>query len=197
MAMLGTPGLVAVVASYVVVAGLLLSLNVLSLWRWWVKAGAIGVTTAFYAGSYVAINAMLGWPATNALPERFEVLSTRIVEPDDARDEDGALYLWIEELDENNVPLARPRAFALPYDDRLAEEVAEVQEQLDAGEEIMGVVQEDDAELEPADGDLRIGEIPEGVELTTNNDTVPFRLEGLNVEFEELPPVLLPPKSPL
>ena len=56
------------VAAYGIVTMLLLSLNLTSLWRWWVKAGAIIVTTVFFGVTYLAINGLMGWPTTQKLP---------------------------------------------------------------------------------------------------------------------------------
>ena len=69
------------VASYVALAALLVSLNIASLWAWWVKALAIVVMTGFYVGSYVSVSGMLGWPALAAPPDHFQLISSTIVEP--------------------------------------------------------------------------------------------------------------------
>lgn len=193
---MGIPGLFGLILSYTMIVVLLLSLNLVSLWRWWIKAGAIVLSTGFVIGSYMAINDMLGWPATYAPPERFQVLSTRIVEPDKTTGEDGAIYLWIEEMDDNNVPLGIPRAFRLAYDDTASRRVSEVQERLESGEQIMGVV-EDGTEEPPEGGRIRMGDLSETAELTAATDTVPFRSDGTNIQFEDLPPVILPDKGPI
>jgi hypothetical protein len=139
---------------------------------------------------------MLGWPAITNPPSRFQVLATRLVEPDKFVGTEGALFIWLEELDENNVPLGVPRAYRLPYEDATARQVEQVQERLDAGEEIMGVVDETDADQVRPEK-IRLGETRDNPELSAAMDTVPFMSDGLSIEFQELPPVTLPPKGPL
>jgi hypothetical protein len=189
-------GLAGTVAAYIVLAVLLLSLNLRASWTWWVKAGAIGVTTLFYAGSYVTISALLGWPTHDRLPENFQFVSSRIVEPDRATGEVGAIYLWIADLDEDNVPDARPRAFELPYSDELANRINDAQNMRDEGIEVAGKVEF--GEEARQDKPLEIGEMDEkNAEQTSKMDTMPFLEQDLRVTFQELPPVTLPPKPPL
>ncbi len=62
-----------------------------------------------------------GWPTADPLSPRFQLLWARAVEPDAKSGESGAIYLWVEELDENNVPGGMPRSYRLPYSRPLAE----------------------------------------------------------------------------
>ncbi len=77
-----TGAVVGLVASYVALATLLLSLNLKSAWRWPVKAAAIGVTAAFFVVVFVALQALLGWPTEALPPARFELHAALIEEPD-------------------------------------------------------------------------------------------------------------------
>ena len=85
-------------AAYVVLAVLLLSLNAVSLWRWWVKLGAVVVTTAFFGATYVFTTALLGWPSPTEPPQEFNLLWSKIVEPNPVNGVEGAIYLWAQEL---------------------------------------------------------------------------------------------------
>ena len=67
------------VAAYVVIAILLLSLNLFSRWNWWVKAAAIIVTAGFFIGSYVFTSRLLGWPTNTQLPPHFQVLLRQLI----------------------------------------------------------------------------------------------------------------------
>src|SRR5262245_24891079 len=98
------------VSAYVLIAVLLLNLNLASRWAWPIKAAAIAVTTGFFAASYIGAVSLLGWPSRSALPARFQLLSSRLVEPDKRSGGGGGIYLWVEALDENNVPAAPPRS---------------------------------------------------------------------------------------
>ena len=55
------------------------------------------------------------------LPARFQLLWVRVVEPDAKIGDRGAIYLWIEEVDEHNVPDGVPRSYRLPYSRPLAD----------------------------------------------------------------------------
>lgn len=187
--------LAATIVAYVVIAVLLLSLNIASSWKWWIKAGAIVVTTAFYAGSYAGIVSLIGWPSQSRLPEHFQFHASRIVEPDKLTGDRGAIYLWVERLDENNVPEGRPRAFELPYSDELADQVGGAQKKRDEGIDVSGTVEYGEAVDEETLA--RIGKIDETAESNSRMDTVPFLEQSMRMSFQDLPPVALPPKPPL
>ncbi len=125
-------------SAYVLIAVLLLSLNLRSRWRWWIKAGSIVVTTLFFAATYTFLTSMLGWPTSSDLTQRFSLLETRLVDPDALTGETGQIFLWVDELDANNIPMPRPRALEIAYSDRMARLVRIAQERLDAGEQVMG-----------------------------------------------------------
>src|SRR5438128_1859974 len=119
---------------------LLVSLNLTSLWRWWVKAAAIIVTTVFFGVTYHTLNGLMGWPTTQRPPARFNLVWTFVSEPNKKANNPGAIYLWADELDVNNVPSGRPRSYQLPYSDALARKASSAQEKRDRGVDVMGVV---------------------------------------------------------
>jgi hypothetical protein len=98
-----------------------------------IKAAAIVAMTVLYVASFYWAEGLLGWSAAIAVPERFKVLSTRVIEPNLARNRPGAVHLWVEELDERNIPSGEPRAFRLPYSVELASKVATVQDEINKG----------------------------------------------------------------
>jgi len=202
---MSTTAVVAIVAVYVVLAILLLSLNIASLWRWWIKAGAIVLTTVMFVFSYLAITGLLGWPTNGAMPARFSLLSTRIVEPDNLRGLPGHIYLWIEEIDENQVVVSSPRAYEVPYSVDLSSEVAMAQDKIDGGDSIMGqyaadssqagekqaAPNESEGELSMAGGDQEQGQSTgEGGAFVDINTAA-------TLSFSDMPPVSLPDKGPL
>ncbi|MCC6736535.1 MAG: hypothetical protein IT534_10480 [Bauldia sp.] len=126
------------VAAYVAIAILLLSLNLTSRWRWWIKGAAIVITGAFFAASYFAIVGMFGWPTEERLPERFSLIATHVEEPDRFIGTDGAVFLWVRRIDDNNVPVGPPRSYQIVYTEPLAEAADDAQERLDAGETVEG-----------------------------------------------------------
>jgi len=97
------------------------------------KVALIALMTAFYVGVFFFSQSLLGWASASAVPERFQVLWTRVVEPNPSQQEAGAIYLWIEALDERNLPSGKPRAFVLPYSPALADKVATAQTEIKKG----------------------------------------------------------------
>lgn len=175
------------VAAYIAIAILLLSLNLTSRWRWWIKGAAIVITGAFFVVSYVAIVRMFGWPTEERLPDRFSLISTHVQEPDHLLGTDGAVYLWVRAIDENNVPLGPPRNYQIVYTEPLAEAADDAQERLDAGETVEGRLDE----LPPEEA----GQDGEGTPVDRTGNTgyeVDFTLQ-----FNDMPIVNLPEKGVL
>jgi len=107
-----TSTVLAISAAYVIIGVLLLTVGLTSRFAWWVKAAAIVVTSVFFVEVFFATKSLLGWPRAGQLPPRFQLLWARVVEPDLKNSSPGAIYLWIEEVDENNVPDGVP--FRMP-----------------------------------------------------------------------------------
>ena len=97
------------------------------------KAALIGLMTVFYAGVFFFSQSLLGWAAATAVPERFQVLWTRVVEPNPSQQSAGEIYLWVEELDERNIASGEPRAFVVPYSPTLAEKASTAQAEIKKG----------------------------------------------------------------
>jgi hypothetical protein len=107
--------------AYALLGVLLLVVCVFAKVPWPVKAGLIGLTSAFYVVSFFATHSLLGWSSTDPLPAKFKLLGARIVEPHSLEGDPGAIHLWVEALDDDNFPSGVPRAYRLPYDAHLAE----------------------------------------------------------------------------
>jgi len=97
------------------------------------KIAAILAASGFYVVVFFASQGLLGWSAPVAVPDRFKVLWTRVIEPDPARHEAGAVHLWLEELDGANLPSGVPRAYRLPYSRQLADKVSNAQAEIEKG----------------------------------------------------------------
>jgi hypothetical protein len=194
-----TASIAGLVAAYVAVTMLLVSLNLVSLWRWWIKAAAIITTTIFFGITYGSINGLMGWPTTQKPPERFNLISSRISEPDKRKHTPGHIYLWADELDANNVPNGTPRNYEIPYSNALAHKVSDAQEKRDRGIEVMGRIGDlqlenrKDINTNTKQGSMR----QDKNQQNSATDTVPFKEDGSDLSFEDLPPVLLPDKESL
>ncbi len=197
-----TQAVVVVIGGYAVLAVLLLSLNLASLWRWPVKTVAVLATTGAFLGSYMAFGEMLGWPTGERLPARANFLASRIVEPDKLAGDPGAIYVWLQAIDDKNLPVGRPRAYEVSYSRAVATEVVKAQRLRLSGREVVGNFDYEAKPAEPVappvpkapgqqaanlrDRDGRSG--GQGELFSLNQD--------LRANFQEMPPLPLPDKAP-
>jgi hypothetical protein len=194
-----TSTVLAISAAYVVIGVLLLTIGLTSRVAWWVKAAAIVVTSAFFVEAFFATKGLLGWPRSGQLPPRFQLLWVRVVEPDRLSANPGAIYLWIEEVDDNNVPDGVPRSYRLPYSRPLADRSAKARDEIMSGKPQQGLAEDlagADKEQE-AKADLEQSGSRTDSGLTTV-DLDQFRLlqQAQRVEFSPMPGPTLPPKVP-
>ena len=119
--------------SYALVAALLLVVLVYARLPWSAKAVAVVVTSAFYIATFVGVRGLLGWASVDRLPAAFKLLQARIVEPHSLEGDQGSIYLWVEALDQDNRPSGVPRAYRIPYSDRLAEKTDKAVSEIAAG----------------------------------------------------------------
>jgi hypothetical protein len=184
--------IIEIVIAYVVIAVLLLSMNLTSRWRWWIKAGAILVTGVFFGLSYLSIVSILGWSTHENPPERFALLASRVVEPDRITGNPGMIYLWLEELDENNIPSGKPRSYGLSFTSDFAKAVGMAQDLLKNGEEVEGSLQPRE---KPDNDDTNHG-LP--TDQQGDQRGTPFvPTSELDLVFNNMPPVNLPEKAAL
>jgi hypothetical protein len=189
--------LLAISAAYVVLSLVVLAMGLTSRFAWWVKATAIVVSSGFFVEVFFASKGLLGWPASGALPPKFQLLWTRVVEPDVKAGNRGSIYLWVEEVDGNNVPSGLPRSYRLPYSVKLADRTMKARDEIMAGNPQEGLA-EDVAEGDPtsSEASAKPNQQADGgitstggkVELEGPIDQVP------RVEFRPMSNPLLPPK---
>jgi len=194
-----TATVLAISAAYVVLGVLLLTLGLASRYAWWVKAVAVVVTSGFFVEAFFATKDLLGWPRTGALPPRFQLLWVRVVEPDAKIADPGAIYLWIEAVDDNNVPDGVPRSYRLPFSRPLADRASRARDEIMSGkpqqglaEELTGDERREDAKAEEA---ISTSKVEPGTPVI---DPDQFRLlqQAQRVEFGPMPVPALPPKMP-
>ena len=190
--------LIGIVASYVLIAVLLLSLNLASRWHWGMKAAAIVITTGFFGVSYLSTTELIGWPSEARVPEHFQLHWATVVEPDKLNGLPGSIYLWIEGLDENNMLAGTPRAFRVPYSRELADRIGHAKERIEQGADQLGTARDLDVPESEPDEDRRLaGAPPRRDEPGSTGDPTAFIQHQPSIEFEDMPPPALPPKQPL
>lgn len=185
--------------AYAIIGALLLLILVYARLHWSLKAIAVVVTSAFYVISFTEMRGLLGWATTERLPTSFKLLHARIVEPHTLEGEPGAIYLWVEELDKDNLPSAIPRAYRMPYSDALADKTHAAENEIKAGHPQGGRA----ADFGGGDGSIidmvREYVTPKIILETTGGDssTGEFKAptDAGGAVFTPLPPPRMPPKD--
>jgi hypothetical protein len=194
-----TSTVLAISAAYVVIGMLLLAVGLASSFSWWVKAAAIVLTSVFFIEAFFATKDLLGWPRTGQLPPRFQLLWARVVEPDVKSGNAGAIYLWIEAVDENNVPDGVPRSYRLPYSRPLADRSAKARDEIMSGKPQQGLAEDlagSDNQKEAKPDEQRSGARTETGLITIDPDQFQLLQQAQRVEFGPMPVPTLPPKVP-
>lgn len=124
---------VALSVSYALIGALLLVVLAYARLPWTAKALAVVVISGFYIVSFNSTRGLLGWASTDSLPPTFKLLQARVVDPHSLADDPGSIYLWVEALDEDNRPSGVPRAYRLPYSEKLAESIDHAVDQIRRG----------------------------------------------------------------
>jgi hypothetical protein len=164
------------IAAYILIAILLLSLNLYSKWSWQVKTGTIVLTTLFYIVSYISFPPLLGWPTEQAPPNNFRLISAHVQQPDKITGDEGAIYLWLTHIEDlsTNSP---PRAYEFPYSNELYEKIVVANAKLNRNMPLLGEYEDPDerGKIQVEDGS-RMGQI------------------SVNIQFYDLPDPLIPDK---
>jgi hypothetical protein len=110
---------------------LLLALLIAPRLAWWAKITAIVVVLAFNFLSWSSVDSGVGWPVSSELPANALFLSCEVIEPDEATQEAGRIFVWEIPLDFKHGVLAfrpsgaEPRAYSVAYDRSLHEACAQ------------------------------------------------------------------------
>jgi hypothetical protein len=136
-----TGAVLGLVASYAVLALLLLSLNLKSAWHWMIKAAAIALTAGFFVVAFVTLEALLGWPTEAPPPAQFQLHAALVLEPNRGKGSAGTIYLWLSPRDAEGNISGPPRAHALPYSRALHEQTARAQARLQDGRPVEGTAE--------------------------------------------------------
>jgi hypothetical protein len=194
-----TGTVLAISIAYVVMGLVLLGMGLTSRLAWWVKAGAIIITSVFFVEVFYATKGLLGWPGTEKLPQHFQLLWSRAVEPDAKVGDPGSIYLWVEEIDENNVPSGVPRSYRLPYSRPLAERASKARDQIMKGNPQQGSAE--DMPQAGAQQDIKVDAKQAGQQaqeggVMIDADQAKLLQQAQRVEFGTMPLPTLPPKLP-
>jgi len=197
-----TETLLSISGAYVVVCVLLLSASLFAPLRWWIKAPAIVVASFFFVEEFYASKSLMGWPGTDRLPDRFQLLWTRVVEPDPKLHDAGSIFFWVEEVDENNVPTGVPRSYRLRYTKPLADKSLKARDEIMSGNPQEGTandVAENNNSSLPMSGNLpnNIDNTNQAQTDTSNYDPAYFKFltDAQDFNFKPMPTPVLPAKN--
>lgn len=132
--------ILALTASYALVAALLAYLVLLTRIHWLLKFLATVATVAAIPLTFWGVGELRGLPSDSEIPSSFRLLWAEVVEPNTLQGEKGHVYLWLLRLDSDNFPVGLPRAYQLPYSDELQIKVSEATGMISDGEQIQGVI---------------------------------------------------------
>ena len=194
-----TPTLLAISIAYMVLGVLLLSVSLTSPFQWWVKAAAIVVTSVFFVEQFFGTKGLLGWPGTGRLPPRFQLLWTRVVEPDPKVRDPGSIFLWVEEVDENNVRTGTARSYRLAYPKPMADRSLKARDEIMSGNPQEGTAEDLDENQTPPGTMANLPENPQGNQSQQLPGNLDLSLlqnveQTQTVLFRPMTGPLLPPK---
>lgn len=118
--------------------------------NWLLKLFLITTSVVFTIGLYNSIEDLTGWSTKDDMPEQFLVHWALTKEPNKFTKEEGSIYFWVSELDENHkvktsknfsfvAPHApEPRTYNLPYTEELHKQVASITKMLKQGKQVVG-----------------------------------------------------------
>lgn len=149
---------------------LLLNLGLASRWHWSIKLLVIIIALLAVVLSYNGLQGLLGYPTTDPLPEQARVVAIDIQEPDKRTQSDGYVFVWVKAANDR---LAVPRAYRLPYSDKLKSRASKAARRLTQGRKT-------------------------GIRQKNNENNKAARLTGTGaaeIEFYKLSSAKLPPKK--
>jgi len=190
-----------------------LIMTALSLWiligakgHWVFKMGFIAITLLFSIGMWNSFNDLLGWPTTEKVPDKFEILWVVVEEPNKRTNDDGAIYIWIKNLEPkddsfslsfNSKDVSKgSRLYKLPYNRAMHEQVPGILGKIKRGERYIatmgnGVGGDGQGEGE-GEGEGLIGRQGQGQEGQGQGS----HSQEQDPVFHQLPPSRFPPKNP-
>ena len=190
MVFLGISGLV---AAYVIVALLLLALNLNSRWSWVIKALAIVLVSGLYLVTYYSFPPLLGWPTSQQLPKRFNLIAVYVQEPDKTSGRAGEILLWAADMAAGPRG-AEPRAYRVPFTPELHQKVEEAGNKIRKGLPQLGELKEENVPEHATPATANQGAQIQAGAPGKPADTAHGGQDSVVIEFYDLPDPLFPEK---
>lgn len=131
--------------SFVIISAIVLWFSIRTPGQIIIKAILIPATVWYGLVLYYTLPNLMGWPVSQTIPEKSQILAVRIIEPDPKYNDPGAIYLWVDIKPSSKRPKqtlkaqlnpksvfsykdkTRPRAYQLPYSRQLHKAIVEAQ----------------------------------------------------------------------
>ena len=117
-------GIIGLSSSFLLLVALILWLIIISKGKFWIiKSIVITIATLFSIVVLLSLKDFIGWPSKSTLPQEFQLHWAIIDEPDKIKNTEGAIYMWVTELDNENKNKGLPRAYKIDYTRKNHEEI--------------------------------------------------------------------------
>ena len=150
------------------------------------KTVVVLIMASFYFMTWLGYKQILGWPTAEEIPEEFRLIWVAIEEPDKMTKNQGGIYLWVRSLDEIGIPLGKPRAYNLVWNEKNHKRAQTALAKLKDGTQLNG--KKTYGVLDPDKFDERANLYEESISDQIQEGNPSF-------EFKEVPPPSLPPKT--
>lgn len=201
----------AIPLAFIIVSSLTLWIVIGSKGWWWLKGLMVVLTSAFSVSLWLSLNALLGWPTQDVIPEKFEIKWVVAEEPNKITNSEGAIYVWLKDLDSGkkshswymsrrfNKIEDEPRIHKLPYSRSMHEQAVKIQAKIASGGKFYGERNGDGAPGEGRNGKGKgkgKGQGPQGTNERGRGDGSQGSLsQEQDFIFHELPPPSYPEKN--
>ena len=178
---------ISIAIAYTALAGLVLTLNLATPFRREIKISAIVLISILYVVTYRGLSDVQGWAIEQAPPNPFKLHWAIIEEPNKVSGADGTIYILAQALHKTGAFRSKPRLYALPYSDALAQQIEDAKEQVEDGKLI-----EANLAYKYAKKPEKVDEINarQGEQANAANQEA----DRLGLDFREIPRPDLPPK---
>tara|TARA_B100000965_G_scaffold111215_1_gene91793 strand:+ start:1359 stop:1919 length:561 start_codon:yes stop_codon:yes gene_type:complete len=176
------------IVAYVAIAALLLSFYFYSTLSKTIKIFTIFLVTLFYFFTWYSLEALLGWPSQQDMPEKFRILWIDVQEPQKKDGQEGEIYFWVKNLNASEQPFGKPRAYSIRWSEENAQKAEEALSKMDDGQILNGNISRN---ILSGDRKKSEGSIYEEEGSSSSEEGEP------SFEFKEIEPPALPPKRPV
>ena len=107
------PGMTGIIFANMVLGILVITLIFKTRWNAAIKIAAMLSVIMFYHTTVQSYPALMGWPTSINLPQRFKLEGLLFDEPNKSTQSRGRIFVWVTDLKDFRKPV--PRAYVLPY----------------------------------------------------------------------------------